>query len=115
MFQKFRHVLLLAFVAAMSIGASQFDSSTFAASGPGSGGGGVREPRLEGTLVAVNAPMVSVRTRNGTVRIIAIPPTAKIERNDVRATLAAFKIGDRVQARFTLNGATVTKFEGVGP
>ncbi len=111
MFQKFRNVVLLAIVAAMFFGASQMTSPAFA----DRGGGGAREPRLEGTLVAVNAPMVSVRSRNGTVRIIAIPPTAKIERNDVRATLAAFKIGDRVQARFTLNGATVTKFEGVGP
>ncbi|MFO0923061.1 MAG: hypothetical protein U0905_11310 [Pirellulales bacterium] len=76
---------------------------------------GGSDPRLEGVLVSMAAPAVGIRTQAGVVRVIVIPTTAKIERNGVRTNLSAFKLGDRVQARFTSNGAVVTKFEGVGP
>ncbi len=73
-------------------------------------------PRLEGRLTGINVPgrRVAVRLQNGTSRTLLIPAAAKVERNGIEVSLSAFKIGDAVQARFTVNGATVTKFEGVG-
>lgn len=75
------------------------------------------QTRVEGTLTAKNvvARRMVVRLQNGTTRTLVIPFTAKIERNDVTASLNSFKIGDRVQARLLVNGTTVIKFEGVGP
>ncbi len=57
-------------------------------------------------------PRPLFRIQGGRLVTVSVPASIKIERNGVRATLAAFKAGDRVQARF-LNNAT-TKFEGVG-
>jgi hypothetical protein len=113
MFQSFRSCMLHAIVAIVFAFICQPLPTTSAASGSGSGG--VREPRLEGTLVSINGRVASVRVQGGVVRAIVVPTTAKIERNDRSAPLTAFRAGDRVQARFTPNGATVIKFEGVGP
>lgn len=78
--------------------------------------GGVKEPRVEGTLASVNvvSSQVTITLQGGATRTLTIPATAKIERNGVPATLASFKKGDRVQARFTADGSTVVKFEGTG-
>ena len=111
MFQNRRGFLVALFAVATMFGMSMLQSQAFAFGG----GGGGREPRVEGILVAVSGNVVSVRTQNGVVRTLAIPAAAKVERNGVRVPLTAFKINDRVQARFTANGATVVKFEGVGP
>lgn len=86
------------------------------AAGNASAKGGGNQPRLEGTLVAKNvaARRMTVRLQGGATRVLVIPATAKVERNGVTASLNAFKIGDRVQARFTADGLTVIKFEGTG-
>lgn len=78
--------------------------------------GGGAQPRLEGVLVKpIGADRVaSVRRTNGQIVTIYVPTTAKVERNGVKVQLNAFKKGDRVQARFTSDGATVIKFEGTG-
>ena len=78
---------------------------------------GGNQPRLEGVLVSMNsvARTAVVRLQNNTLRSISIPIAAKVERNGVRVSLAAFKANDRVQARYSATGATVVKFEGVGP
>lgn len=78
-------------------------------------GGGAKAPRLEGILVSVSSPSVTIRLQNRATQTITIVATTKIERNGRAASLAAFKSGDRVQARFAANGSSVVKFEGVGP
>ncbi len=79
--------------------------------------GGGNQPRIEGVLVSMNVASrtANVRLQNNTVRSVSIPAAAKVERNGVRVTLAAFKVNDRVQARYAADGVTVVKFEGVGP
>lgn len=73
--------------------------------------------RVEGNLVMVDASIsnVVVATRGGNQVVLYIPGSAKVERNGARASLSAFKLGDRVQARLGTDGTTVVKFEGVGP
>ena len=73
------------------------------------------EVRLEGTLVAKNvaAGLLSIRKQGGAIVKVTVPASAKVERNDVHSTIAAFKIGDFVQTR-SVNG-TVVKAEAVGP
>jgi hypothetical protein len=56
-----------------------------------------------------------VRKTNGQIVSIFIPTTAKIERNDFKTALSAFKVNEAVQARFAANGTTVIKFKGLGP
>ncbi len=76
-----------------------------------------KDPQIEGTLAGVNvaARTVAIRRVNNTVVAVVIPATAKIERNGVTVGLAAFKLGDRVQAKFNAAGTVVVKFQGVGP
>ncbi len=108
-----KKLLLLALATTLFHG--MVPSTTYAGGGKGSGGSNApRETRLEGTLVSTNllASQAVVRIQGGRLVTVSVPASIKIERNGVRATLAAFKAGDRVQARF-LNNAT-TKFEGVG-
>ena len=77
-------------------------------------GGGDKEPKIEGSLVSISGRSVSIRLKNGTTRGVEVPVTAKIERDNARAALSVFKVGDRVQATFAATGTTVIKFEGVG-
>jgi hypothetical protein len=73
---------------------------------------------VEGALVSVNAAAgtLNIRVRRSQTVEIATNPTTKIERNDRRATLAAFKLGDRVEAKFlTTAGSVAFKVEAVGP
>lgn len=75
------------------------------------------QTRVEGTLNGKNVAQrkMAVRLQNGTIRLLVIPTTAKVERNGVKVGLNAFKIDDRVQARLLVDGVTVIKFEGTGP
>lgn len=105
------------FLATSMAAAIAFVSMVSLTAQPSMAKNGGRQPRLEGTLVSVNlaTSTVSVRRQNGVVVSLFIPANAKIERNDLHATLGAFKVGDKVQARFAADGTTVIKFEGVGP
>lgn len=82
----------------------------------GSGGGGVPgELRLEGTVSAVDTTAGTVTITSGGVAVkLTTSATTKVERNGVKATLAAFKLGDRGQARYVAGGAA-HKVEAVGP
>lgn len=55
---------------------------------------------IEGSLIGINpaAGTLVIRNRRGQSVTIATSAATKIERNDRRATLAAFQLGDRVQA-----------------
>lgn len=77
---------------------------------------GVRAGRVEGFAVRINVStrLVVVELRNGGIRRLSVPTTAKVERNNVHATLAAFALGDFVQARLNASGV-VTKIEAAGP
>ncbi|MBM3980989.1 MAG: hypothetical protein FJ304_12020 [Planctomycetes bacterium] len=88
------------------------------ASGGGSGSGnsgGITGTKVEGTVVAVNAAagQVAIRTRGGTVLTVAAAPGAKIERNDLHTTLAAFKVGDLGEALLGTTGLAL-KIEAYG-
>lgn len=111
MFQNRRNfvVVLLALVASVFSASVIHSSKAFA--------GDNKALRLEGRLVSkIGADRIaSVRKTNGQIVSIFIPTTAKVERNDFKAALTAFKVNDAVQARFAANGTTVIKFEGVGP
>lgn len=82
----------------------------------GPGGGGGNELRVEGTIDAVNVTSGDVAIKTSANRIVTVTATAatKIERNNRRATLSQFKIGDRGQARYVVGGKA-TKIEAVGP
>jgi hypothetical protein len=60
---------------------------------------------VEGTIVAVDASGRTVTIRRGGANVlIRLTATAKIERNDVETTLAAFQVGDFGQARLGSDG-----------
>lgn len=86
------------------------------ASGKGSGGAQQGELRVEGSITAVNAAAgtVTIRTQSGASVTVTTNAATKIERNGVHATLAAFKIGDRGQARYAAGGLA-SKVEATGP
>ena len=87
--------------------------------GSGSGGSGGGTPasagRFEGTVTAVDvaAGTVTIRLQNGTVVVIRTGPATKVERNDRHTTLAAFRAGDRGEARVGADGVA-TKVEAAG-
>ena len=82
--------------------------------GPGSGRG--QAVRVEGVVAGVNlmTGQVAITTRAGVTLTVVVVPDTKVERNGRRATLAAFKIGDRVQAEALASGVAV-KVEAIGP
>jgi hypothetical protein len=84
--------------------------------GNGVSGGDISGTKLEGTVTAVNAGagQVTIRLQNGTTRTVAQAAGAKVERNDLSTTLAAFKIGDRGEAIIGTNGLAL-KVEAEGP
>ncbi len=83
-------------------------------SGDGSGSGSGDVTRIEGTIVAVNAAGRTVTIRRGASNVVVrLTASAKIERNDVETTLAAFKVGDFGQARLGSDGLAF-KVEAVG-
>lgn len=107
-----KYILPVAVVLALTAVASL---APFAYADRGPGNGGANETRVEGTITAVNvtAGSVVITTQGGTAITVPTIAATKIERNGVRVTLAAFKVGDRGQARIT-NGVA-TKLEAVGP
>jgi hypothetical protein len=73
---------------------------------------------VEGVLTSVNptAGTVTIRTRRMQDVIIATNTATKIERNDRRATLAMFQLGDRVEAKLASAMSNVAvKVEAEGP
>jgi len=73
---------------------------------------------VEGVLTSVNltAGTVTIRTRRMQDVIIATNAATKIERNDRRATLAMFQLGDRVEAKLGSAMSNVAiKVEAEGP
>lgn len=92
----FKYILPVAVVVALA--AATLTSSAAIASGPGSGGGGgSTETRVEGTVTSVNATAgtLVITTQGGTAVTVTTTSSTKIERNERRATLSAFKVGDR--------------------
>lgn len=81
----------------------------------GLSGGDISGTKIEGTVTAVNAGagQVTIRFQNGTSRTVTLAPGAKVERNDLTATLAAFKIGDFGQAVLDASGLAL-KVEATG-
>ena len=87
-------------------------------SGGGGGGGGAVTPtsgQFEGTVAAVDAAggTVTLRLQNGQLVVIRTGPGTKVERNDESVSLAAFRVGDRGEARVGADGVA-TKVEAVG-
>lgn len=73
--------------------------------------------KVEGILASVDLvnSQITITLKKGTTMVLTIPATAKIEHNEIPATLAAFEVGDEVEARFAADGTTVTKLEGSSP
>jgi hypothetical protein len=87
-----------------------------APAGPGPGSGGAQVVKVEGLVAGVNlmTGQVAITTRAGVTLTVVVAPGTKVERNGRRATLAAFKLGDRVQVVASTSGVAV-KIEAVGP
>lgn len=90
----------------------------FPASAPADKGSGGQQPgevKVEGTItmVDITANTVTIKTRRGTVQV-TVTINTKIERNDSRATLADFRLGDRGQAVY-VPGGVASKLEATGP
>jgi hypothetical protein len=82
----------------------------------GVSGGSITGMKIEGTIIAVNAGagQVTFRFQNGTTRTVSLAAGAKVERNDLSTTLAAFKIGDHGEAILDATGLAL-KIEAEGP
>ncbi len=80
-----------------------------------SGGSTATETRVEGAATAVDpaAGTVTVRTQTGAAVTVKSGTKTKVERNGKDATLAAFKVGDKVEARVGADGIA-TKLEATG-
>ena len=73
---------------------------------------------IEGVLTSVDAAAgsLTIRTRRMQDIPITVNANTKIERNDRRATLAAFQLGDRVEAKLASAMSNLAiKVEAVGP
>jgi Ca2+-binding RTX toxin-like protein len=103
-------------IEAVTTGAADDDSSDDRG-GNSSGGnqGGDQLTRVEGTITGIDlgTSRVTIRTQSGRLVDVTAGPNTKIERNDVHVTLAAFRVGDRAEARFDAQRATV-KIEAEG-
>ena len=105
-----RHVLLALVLAVFAMACGLLDTQPAFAKGKLIG--------VEGRLQSVDVARrtVTIRTSRGQNRVIVTNANTKIERNDRRATLAAFKIGDRVEAKYTsVDAPAAVKVEAVGP
>lgn len=101
---------------ALAIVACSVPTVALAGPGPGGGGGGGQQQlKAQGIIVGVNpvTGQVAIALRNGQTIFVVAGPTTKIERNGVRVSLYAFKLGDRGQALFAPNGAA-SKIEAIG-
>ena len=72
--------------------------------------------KVEGMITAVNAAVgtVTITTRGGMAVTLSTTAATKIERNDRRATLTAFRVGDRGQAEYDAS-KVASKVEATGP
>jgi len=73
------------------------------------------ESRVEGSATAVNAAAgtVTVQPQSGAAVTVKAGTKTKLERNGKGVTLAAFKVGDKVEARVGADGVA-TKLEATG-
>jgi uncharacterized lipoprotein YehR (DUF1307 family) len=74
--------------------------------------GGNKANRVKGRIngIDVVAGTVTIGTR-----IVRTNSSTKIERNGIRVPLAAFRVGDRGQARLVTNSMLATKVEATTP
>lgn len=103
-----RNFLTLAVAAIMTVfGVAAFDVKPALA----------KAPQVSGSLVSMDvaARRATIHTQKDGNVTVRIPISAKVERNGVHVSLNAFKVGDKVQAKFDAAGTVIIKFEGVGP
>lgn len=73
---------------------------------------------VEGILTSIDvaAGSLTIRTRRMQDVTVTVNASTRIERNERRATLAMFKVGDRVEAKLTSASSNLAiKVEAVGP
>ncbi len=73
------------------------------------------QAKVEGVITAVGASSVTITRRSGASTTVGVNATTKVERNDRRATLAAFKVGDQGEALFNATTLVASKVEATGP
>jgi hypothetical protein len=87
------------------------DGTGTSGGGSGGSGGGTTAvgSQVEGTITAVNvaAGTVTIRRLSGAEVVVTVGPTTKVERNDESVPLSAFRVGDRGEAKFGLDGTTL--------
>ena len=103
---------LAAGLAAMMAGAGLFVSPAVAHDGCDKN----KNKEVEGTLTALDttAGTVTITNRKGVATTLTIPSTATITRNHKTATLADFKVNDRVEAHLNATTSVVTSLRGRG-
>ena len=57
---------------------------------------------------------MTIRTQGGTLFLVRLAADAKVERNDIETTLAAFRVGDIGEAEIGADGLAA-KVEAAGP
>lgn len=75
-----------------------------------------KRPKVEGTITAIDlgAQSVTIQPKSGAAVTVLATTTTKIERNDVHATLADFKLGDFGQAHYNALTMQASKIEATG-
>lgn len=75
-----------------------------------------KSPKVEGTITAIDlgAQSVTIQPKSGAAVTVFATASTKVERNDVHATLADFKIGDFGQARYNALTMQASKIEATG-
>jgi hypothetical protein len=91
-------------------GAAVQNGQGFRGGPPGSFGGGpggrAGETRAVGTLSAVGASSITVKTTAGASTTVPIGSSTAIVRDGVRTTLSALKVGDQVVVHFPPHGSS---------
>jgi hypothetical protein len=64
---------------------------------------------VEGTITSIDltASTVTLQTRSGTSVTVSVSQTTIVDRNELHTTLAAFLVGDPVEAKFDAQGNTL--------
>lgn len=77
---------------------------------------GAKSPKVEGIIKGIDltAQSVTIETSSGAAVTVFATATTKLERNDIHATLADFKIGDRGQARYNAATMQASKIKATG-
>lgn len=73
------------------------------------------QAKVEGTITVIGANTVIITNRAGVNTTVGVDATTKVERNDRRVSLSAFKAGDRGQALFNPATMVASKVEATGP